>query len=70
MGKKKTVIRDRTPRPRFRCPKCGQVWVSDHEMICIICVTAVGEPLNAGAEKLICKLREGKAINHLSCDGT
>lgn len=63
MGKKKkTVICDSSPRPRFRCPDCGQLWVSESEMICLLCGT-VGESLNAGAEKLIRKLREGKSIN-------
>jgi transcription elongation factor Elf1 len=43
MGKKKkNMIADRTPRPRFHCPRCGQIWVSEHEMICVIC-GAVGE---------------------------
>lgn len=63
MGKKKkNMITDRTPRPRFHCPRCGQIWVSEHEMICVIC-GAVGEALNAGAEKLLKRLGEGKSIN-------
>ena len=63
MGKKKkNIIADRTPRPRFHCPRCGQIWVSEHEMICVIC-GSVGEALNAGAEKLLKRLGEGKSIN-------
>lgn len=69
MGKKKkSTGGGGKPRPRFRCPKCGQVWVSDHEPVCIICDEAVGEALNEGAEKLLKKLREGKSINYVMRD--
>ena len=38
-------------RARFRCPKCGVIWVY-HEPECIICKSR-GIPLNKRAERIL-----------------
>ncbi len=40
-------------RPRFRCDKCGCIWVY-HEPICIVC-GAQGIALNKRAERILKK---------------
>ena len=45
------------PRPRFKCYRCGLLWVSDSDPICWLCHIP-GTPLNEGAEKIIKKRSE------------
>jgi uncharacterized OB-fold protein len=45
-------------RPRFRCDKCGCIWVY-HEPMCIVCGT-LGTALNKRAEWILRKVQRSE----------
>lgn len=51
-------------RPRFRCDKCGCIWVY-HEPMCIVCGT-LGTALNKRAERILRKTQRSDEDEHKS----